>query len=265
MIALNEIISNKEKFELTYKSMGKKIKLDKIISLEEEFIKLDKKSNSLRSECNKLCAEIAELVNSKSDTSEAISKINNLDKGIIKLEKKSEKAMKKINKKLKKLPNLPLENNTLNLAVKTKNTEFSKEDLIRSINQFSEIEPVEQNYNGFINSIKKVVFKAENLPKIVLLKGSRKQNFVILCGINAIEILNNLQKTLTENAKYLTIKSIKTLKQESSKELYATLSDKSFVSIKYSGEFVSRENSIKLYDKNIDMTKFVNIIKITIK
>ena len=83
MIALNEIISNKEKFELIYKSMGKNIKLDKIISLEEEFIKLDKKSSELRSECNKLCSEIAEIVNSNSDTNDAISKINSIDKEII--------------------------------------------------------------------------------------------------------------------------------------------------------------------------------------
>ena len=265
MIALNEIISNKEKFELVYKSMGKNIKLDKIISLEEEFIKLDKKSSELRSECNKLCSEIAEIVNTNSDTNDAISKINSLDKEIIKLEKKSEKAMKKINKKLSKLPNLPLEDNKLNIAVKTKNTNFSKDDLIKLISQIAEIETVNQNYKCFVSSLKKVVFKAETLPKVIKLKGSRKQKFVVLCGTNAIEILNNLQKALSENAKYLTIKSIKALKKDSSKELYSTLSDGSFVSVKFSGEFVSRENSIKLYDKNLDMTKFVNLIKITIK
>ena len=265
MIALNEIISNKEKFDSIYMTMGKNIKLDKIISLEEEFIKLDKKSSELRSECNKLCSEIAELVNSNSDTNNAISKINSLDKDIIKLEKKSEQAMKKINKKLSKLPNVPLEDNKLNVAVKTKNTNFSKDDFIKLINEIAEIETVSQNYKSFINSLKKVVFKAENLPKSIKLKGSRKQKFVLLCGTNAIEILNNLQKTLSENAKYLTIKSIKSLKKESSKELYATLSDGSFVSVRFSGEFVSRENSIKLYDKKLDMTKFVNLIKITIK
>lgn len=264
MIALNEIISNKEKFEQTYKKMGKNIKLDKIISLEEEFIKLDKKSNELRSKCNKLCSEIAELVDSGTSTANAISKINEIDKNIIKLEKKSSTAMKKINKKLKKLPNLPLDENILNIAVKTKTTKFSKNDFICFLEQFSKIEKVNQNYKNYLNSLKKIVFKAETLPKIIEINGS-KQQIIILCGTNAIEILKKIENILTENAKYLTIKSIKSLNKESSKEFCATLSDNTFICVKFSGEFVSREKMIKLYDKNLDMTKFINTIKLSIK
>ena len=107
-------------------------------------------------------------------------------------------------------------------------------------------------------------YKAETLPKIIQINGSNQQ-FVILCGTNAIEILSKIENILTENAKYLTIKSIKSLKKESSKEFCATLSDNTFICVKFSGEFVSREKMIKLYDKNLDMTKFVNIIKISIK
>ncbi len=265
MIALNEIISNKEKFDSIYMSMGKNIKLDKIISLEEEFIKLDKRASELRSNCNKLCAQIAELINSGSDTTKAISEINETDKEIIKLEKKSSKAMAKINKKLKNLPNLPLENNALNIAVKTKTTNYSKDNFIELIESISKIESVNQSYKNYISSLEKVVFKADVLPKTIKLKGKRKQKLVVLCGTNGVEILDNLQKTLSENAKYLTIKSIKALKKESQKELYSTLSDGTFISVRFSGEFASREKSIKLYDKTIDMTKFVNIIRITIK
>ncbi len=265
MIALNEIISNKDRFEQKYKLMDKKVKLEKIIQLEEDFIKLDKKAVELRSNCNKFCGEIAELINSNTDTSDAISKINCLDKEIICLEKKSAKAMSKINKKLNKLPNPSLEDNILNISVKTKLTNFSKENLTETLNQISDIQTVNQNYKKYINSLEKVVFKAENLPQVVKLSGSKKQVYVILCGTNALEILNNIQNTLTDNAKYLTIKSVRQLKKESSKELYATLSDSTFVTMKFSGEFVSREKSIKLYDKNLDMTKFVNIIKVTIK
>lgn len=265
MIALNEIISNKEKFEQTYKKMGKNIKLDKIISLEEEFIKLDKKSNELRSECNKLCSEIAELVDSGANTTNAISKINEIDKNIIKLEKKSSTAMKKINKKLKKLPNLPLDENILNIAIKTKVTNFSKNDFISFIKQFSKIENVNQKYKDYINSLKKVVLKAETLPKITQINSSNQQLIIVLCGTNAIEIMSKIENILAENAKYLTIKSIKSLKKESSKEFCATLSDNTFISVKFSGEYVSREKMIKLYDKTLDMTKFVNIIKISIK
>lgn len=265
MIALNEIISNKDKFDKKYKLMGKKVKLEKIIKLEQSFIKLDKKTSELRSNCNKLCGEIAELINSNTDTSDAISKINCLDKEIISLEKKSEKAMKKINKKLKKLPNPSLEDNILNISVKTKLTDFSKESLIDTLNQIADIQTVSQSYKKYISSLEKVVFKAENLPQVIKLNDTKKQNIVILCGTNALEILDNIQNTLTGNAKYLTIKSVRQLKKESSKELYATLSDGTFITVKFSGEFVSRENSIKLYDKKIDMTKFVNIIKVTIK
>ena len=265
MIALNEIISNKEKFDKKYKFMGKKVKLDKIISLEEDFIKLDKKANELRSNCNKLCGEIAKLINLKCDTSDAILKINSLDKEIISLEKKSSKAMSKINKKLKKLPNPSLEDNALNIPIKTKNTDFSKKDFLEFLNQISDIQNTNQSYKKYIASLEKIVFKAENLPQIIKLKGSKKQKFIILCGLDALEILNNIQNILTDNAKYLINKSSKQLKKESSKELYSTLSDGTFVTVRFSGEFISREKSIKLYDKNLDMTKFVNIIKLTIK
>ena len=95
MIALNEIISNKNLFEEKYKLMKKNIKLDKIIQLEENFIILDKKANELRANCNKLCSEIAELVNSNSDTTEALSKINMLEKQISRLEKNHQKQWQK--------------------------------------------------------------------------------------------------------------------------------------------------------------------------
>jgi len=159
---------------------------------------------------------------------------------------------------------LPLDENILNIAIKTKVTNFSKNDFISFIEQISEIEKVSQNDKSFLNSLKKVVFKAETLPKIIQVN-SKKQQFIVLCGTNAIEILKKIESILTENAKYLTIKSIKALKKESSKELCATLSDNTFIYVKFSGEFVSREKMIKLYDKNLDMTKFVNIIKISIK
>ena len=265
MIALNEIISNKEKFEEKYNSMGKKIKLNKIIKLEEDFIAYDKKACELRALCNKLCSEIAELINTNSETTEAISKINKIDKEILFYEKKSSKAMNKINKKLNKLPNIPIEKNTLNIAVKTKKTSFSKKEFIDKINNISQIESINQNEKIYLESLKKIVFKAENLPKVIKAKGNHKQKYIILCGSDALSILNDLQNSLTENAKYLTIKSIKSLKKESSKELYATLTDNSFISVKFLGEFLSREKLIKLYDKKLDMTKFVNIIKISIK
>ena len=264
MIALNEIISNKTLFEEKYKLMGKNICLDKIIQLEEDFIVLDKKANELRSTCNKLCSEIAELVNSHLDTTEAIAKINMIDKQISILENKSSKAMNKINKRLKNLPNLPLEDNVLNIPIKTKNTASTKENFVSELEKLAEINTVSMNEKQYIKSLKKVVFKAEDLPKLIKLN-SHKDKYFLLCGTNALEFFEKLEKLLSIHSKYLVLKSIKFIKKPNSKELFATLSDKTNISVEFSGEFVSRENSIKLYDKNLDMTKFVNFVKITIR
>ena len=195
MIALNEIIANKELFEKKYKLMGKRANLDKIIKLEEQFIILDKKSNELRANCNKLCSEIAELVNTNKDSKHAILKINTLDKEISVLEKKSSKAMKSINNKLKKLPNLPLDENVLNIPIKSKNTAFGIENFVATLSNIAEPEIINLSEKKYIDSLKKVVIKAENLPKLINLKGKNKK-FLILCGSNSQEILETIFKTL---------------------------------------------------------------------
>ena len=115
MIALNEILTKKEDFEQKYGLMNKKVKLDKIVNLEQKFIVLDKKANELRATCNKICGEFSKLVESNTDVSEALFEINSLDKKINQILSKSQKSMKKINTMLKKLPNPALENNILNI------------------------------------------------------------------------------------------------------------------------------------------------------
>lgn len=264
MIALNEIISNKELFEKKYKLMGKNFNLDKIINLEKNFIFLDKKANELRAECNKMCSEIAELVNTKIDTSVSISKINILDKNIASLEKKASKAMKKINKMLNRLPNLPLDENILNIPIKTKESDFTKENLISEIEKLADVEYFQISEKSYLNTLRKIVFKSENLPKLVNVN-SNKQKYLLLCGSNALDLFEQIKTILTKNAKYVTLKSIKFLKRDCSREITAVLSDKSIISLEFLGEFASRTKSIKLYDKTIDMTKFVNIIRICIK
>ena len=232
---------------------------------ENEFIILDKKANELRSNCNKLCSEISELINLNKDTKDAISQINKLDKEILKLENKSSKAMNKINKKLKKLPNLALEDNLLNISIKTKALSKTKNDFIQKLNSISPIKAIELTQKKYLNSLKKVVFKANDLPLCIKTYSNKAQNFIIISHNNALEYFNDIQHFLTDNAKYLVKKSIKTLKSTSSKELCATLFDDTKINVEFSGEFVSREKSIKVYDKEIDMTKFVNILFIKIK
>ena len=79
------------------------------------------------------------------------------------------------------------------------------------------------------------------------------------------QIFEDLQEILAQNAKFLISKSIRQLNKNSSKSLIATLSDNSWITIDLLGEYVSREKSIKFYDKKIDMTQFVNMIKIQIR
>lgn len=263
MIALNEIIQNREMFENKYKLMNKKVNLEKIINLEQKFIVLDRKANELRSNCNKLCGEFAQIIETNKNTSQELKKINKLNKASESFSKKSLTSIKKINLLLQKLPNPALDNNILNLSIKTKLTDFTKSDFISKIEKISTIETNNLSEKPFYNSLKKVVLKAENLPKITKLKTNK---FIILSNSLSIkQIFEDLQKTLTQNAKVLILKSIQQLNKDSSKSLIAKLSDNSFITIDLLGEYVSREKSIKYYDKKLDMTQFVNMIKIQIK
>jgi len=264
MIALNEILSKKDYFELKYKLMGKKAKLDKIIKIEEKFIVLDKKASELRSSCNKLCGEFSKNLETEKSSSELLSKINKLNKEAEKVSGLSQKSMKKINNLLKKLPNPAAEDNILNISVKTTVSELSKNQFISKLTEFAKIETSELKPNKYFDSLKKVVFKAENLPKFVHLK--QTNDFLMLGDTKTInDTIKQIKEFLSQNAKYLTIKSIRQLKKYSSKTLLATLSDRTFVTVDLLGEYLSRENSIKFYDKQLDMTQFVNMIRISIK
>lgn len=264
MIALNEILSKRDYFEQKYKLMGKKAKLEKIIKLEEKFIVLDKKASELRSSCNKLCGEFSKNLETGNTSSELLLKINNLNNETEKISKLSQRSMKKINNLLKKLPNPAAEDNILNISVKTTVSELSKNQFISKLTEFARLETSELKPNKYFYSLKKVVFKAENLPKLVHLKQTNE--FLIFGDSKTInDTIEQIKEILSQNAKYLTIKSIRQLKKYSSKTLLATLSDRTFVTVDLLGEYLSRENSIKFYDKQIDMTQFVNILKISIK
>lgn len=264
MIALNEILSKKDKFEQKYKLMKKNIKLDNIIKLEEKFIVLDKKANEIRSKCNKLCGEFSKLIESDENTSEAILEINKLDKYANDLLSKSQKSMKKINSKLKKLPNPALDDNVLNISLKTKPAEYLKTDFISELEKFSAADEIDMSEKNYYSSLKKVVLKAENLPKIIKL--SKQNKYILMCKPNDLKTnIEKIQDILTLNAKYLVVKSIQHLVNDSSKTLISTLSDGTNLTIDILGEYVSREYSIKFYDKNLDMTQFVNMIRIIIK
>lgn len=265
MIALNEILKNRDYFEKKYRLMGKKVQLDRIFLLEKKFILTDRQANENRAICNKLCAEVAELVNLGKNVNNLISQINKLDKQINLLEKKSKKAMIKINNNLRKLPNPALDENNLNIPLKTtENEEFKMQNFIDEISKFCKIEHIDCDVKSYLYKQKNVVLKKENLPQIVSFsaKKSKKTVLLVLTENNVAEVFDTLSSTLSQNAKYATCRSIRYLKPCSAKEISAMLCDKTIVYLDLLGEYVSRDISLKFYDKAIDMTKFVNMIRI---
>lgn len=264
MIALNEVISNKKLIEEKFKLMGKHFNLDKIIGLEQKYIVIYNRANELRAMCNKLCSEVADKINKKEETDELVAQINKLDNQISKLEKKCTRFMRNINKSLIKLPNPALSSNTLNLSLPTHtNPNFTAKDFVSELSKISDIKCTKLKFKQYIESLQNMVFKAEVLPKIIKFN-SKKTEFLLLGTNNSIDILNQLIEILNHNSKYLIEKSIKYLRKESSKEFLAILNNKSRIEISFTFEYISRDFGIKYYDKQLDMTKFVNIIKIKI-
>lgn len=266
MIALNEILNNKEYYKQTYHVMGKRVNLEKIISLEQNFIVLDKKNNENRARCNKLCSQVADLVNENKNTDDLIKEINQLDKTINCGEKRSKKAMKKINRLLKKLHNIPLEKNLLNEHMKTTQDEkYSAEMFLSEIHSLTRYNMSDLNLKSFINSQQYNVLKAENLPLTThCWHRKHSENLIVFCNETAPETLEKIINILSLHSKFLIKKSIKFLKKDCSKEILSTLSNGTIIKVEFLGEYVSREKMIKFYDKNLDMTKFVNMIRITI-
>ena len=169
MIALNEIIKNKDYFSNKYKLMGKNCNLEKIIKLEKKFIALDQRKNKKRALCNKLCAQMADLINKNNDTEQLIKEINFLDKQLMVDERKSTHAMKKINKLLAKLPNPALNNNILNISLKTTpNKNFSEKTLKLELAKIAENNQISNTQIKSIKSLKNRVLQKENLPKFLL-------------------------------------------------------------------------------------------------
>ena len=266
MIALNEILKNKNEFIERYKLMGKSYNLDKIIKLEERFIEIDTKKNTNRSKCNKLCSQVADKINSGEDVSSLIYEINQLDKVVSKDEKASQKAMSKINKLLKKLPNPSLDDNTLNISLKTTvNPNFGKNEFLQELSKIAKPMEINKKLRKYLFSLKHRVIKIEDLPQIFVNEKRYVSEFLILLDSSAKTQYDILISILTGNASYVFDKSIKNLDKVSSKEAKAMLSDNTIVNIQFTGEYLSREIGLKLYDKQIDMTKFVNIIRINIK
>ena len=262
MIALNKIIENKEYFNSKYKLMGKHFDLNKIIDQEQKYIIKDRENNNARAHCNKLCSEVAGVVEGGGDPNELISKIFKLDKQINKTNRKLDKSMNKINRKLKRLPNVALDDNILNFPIKTQADEnFNFYDFERILQQIGKLEKSNSSSKRYLKTLKKVVFKKECLPKVVLTNDC----YLIILAENGLGTFNLLIETLKNHSKFLISKSIKYLKKDCSKELIAKLNDGHIINLEYIGDYVSRDIGLKFYSKESDMTKFAELIRVKIK
>lgn len=285
MIALNKIIENKQWFEKKYALMGKSFNLEKIINLEKKFIQIDTQSKNLRATCNKLCAETAEIAAQKQPQkstknlsekieitqirnnpllSQHITKIKILDKKIRKLEKKSNLAMNKINHYLSKLPNAATQSNTLNLIIPSKeNSSFNKLTFLELIDNIAAANVSVLNLKKVLKSQKNMVLQADDLPFSFVHFSKKSLEVLIYTKENALEILSKIEEILKNNAKYFIDKSVKHLNKFSSREYLAILSNHKRITVEFWDEFVSREIGLKFYSPVFDMTKFVNLIKIS--
>ena len=261
MIALNKLVKDCELYNKKYQLMGKRVNLDPILSLEKKFTKIQLEANSKRSICNKLCSQVAELTNSHSDTFSIIKQINHLDKNIIFLNKKADVLYKKINKKLKKLPNLATNLNITDIQVSTTKTKFQIANFNEFINNITHAESYQTPIKKYLAKHKNFIYDESSLPVIVFYK-NKVSIFATETLIN--KIYNEILSTLKLNAHELIQKSIKAMNSESSEEYYAILHDKTIIKLNLIGEYFTRLYSIKVHEKNSDMSLFLNQIDIYI-
>ena len=107
MIALDKLIKNFDEYTNKYKLLNCKADLKQITDLYSKYQSLQKQTEEMRANCNKLCGEIATIKNKGKDVGEKIKQINTLDAQITKNKIILKRAETKLNKKLGKLPNLP--------------------------------------------------------------------------------------------------------------------------------------------------------------
>lgn len=260
MIALNEIIKNKELFLNRYKLKGRRISLKKLFNLESKNKELQLKTESMRSNCNKLCGIIAELRNKNQDTSSLIFEINKLDMQIKKNNKLLARTNNQINKILSKLHNLPDDENLTNLQLETKNKATNLENLESFLNKVSTIKISDTTTNKYLYKLHDVIL--DSLPQVI----KCNDGYVILSNLNNFETLKEqLLNYFKLNAEHLIKVSIKKISKECASSYLVHLNKTLSLNVDIIREYNTRSHKIKYHDTTTDMTKFVNQINIKIR
>lgn len=257
MIALNEIITNKELIEEKYKLRGKHYNLDKVVSLENSSRKLQQTTEKMRADCNKLCEQIATYYNAADydKMADEMAKIHKLDIAITKNTKIYEKRLAKINKIISKFDNLPDYENISDLKIKTTN-EKSKKSLDEFLSQFKNFSIENDKVVSFEKSKRDEIL--DSLPLIT----KCKDGYIFYCEQTKIdEMVDRLLEFFKIIADEIVLKSCKALERHSA-ATYIIKLDKIIYKLQIIREFNTRKYKIKYRDKSVDMTKFANQINI---
>lgn len=261
MIALNELLKNKEEYQNAYNLKGVKTDLNVFVRLEDERKKTQLDFEHKRAECNKMCGEVVKLKKQNKDdkAKELITEISDLDKQISRLQNKLNIQGKMIDNKLKKLHNIPDNNNVHNLQIETTRKESNHNDLRSFLAKFCKPEPYFSSVSKFIKSQANVLFEEQKLPIAYYCKNG----IVILCAEKNIDKLTTiLLDYFKENSLSIIEKSVQKIKKSSSQEYFIHLKRKTYFKLEIKREFFTREYKLKYRDSSIDMTKFVNQINL---
>ena len=258
MIALNEIIKNREVYERKYRIKGCKVDFEKIFSLTNIMKDLQLATEALRADCNKLCGSVADYRNQNKDVKIVVREIKKIDKTIDFNTKKLFKINKNINLLLKSLDNLPVhENMNDEVLCSNDNQELTQKTIEAFVESLEKVEIVDYDIDKQMQYMQNMIL--DNPNQIY----KCKNGYLFVTSHDRFDLL---QKSLIEffkdNASKLIRKGVADLSKQSSDSYVAEFSTNSTLLIEIIDEFLSREYKIKYHDDKIDMTKFVKQINL---
>lgn len=259
MIALNELLDNFDKFQTAYLLIGEKANLKTFVRLENKLKNAGLKFENTRVLCNKKCGELIKLQAKNQDTKAELKEILMLDKKALNYQKKFNKINNKINAKLKKLKNLPDNDNLMNLQVETLNITSTLSDLNQFLKANFKCNTCNLTAESFMKGETEKLIEEDSLP----CANFCKNGIVLLCTYeNTQTILNEFLEYFKNHSISLIEHSIKYLDKSSSQEFLVHLNKNLYVKLELKREYFSRDYKIKYRDSKTDMTKFVNQINI---
>jgi hypothetical protein len=259
MIALHELIKNRENFETAYKFLGLSENISEIIKLEDERKKVQLDYEAIVAKTNLSCSEIAKLRKQNLDTNTKIKEIECDEKKIKKLQKHLDIYEHKINSKLNKLHNLPDQLNEKNIQIETKNKSSDFNDFSSFLKSLMQNYCSSEKINKYLKKLKNRVFDESELPQCIFLKNG---TLLLVSDTNLDFILGQLLQFFKENCMNIVMLSAKSIDKSSTTEYLVQLNKNEFLKLSLKREFFTRQFKIKYKNQSLDMTKFVEQINI---